>query len=306
VINNGIDRKSVRTAVPLAVLGAVFAASFFFLYADVLKKLVHDWSVDENYSHGFLVIPTALYLAWERKAQFARVLGSPNWAGLVAVLGSVALLIVGVLGAEVFTTEISLIGTIAGCVVFLFGWQALKVMLFPIAFLLLMVPIPAIIFNEITFPLQLLASRSAEIGLTMLQIPVLREGNVIHLANSSLEVAEACSGIRSLISLLTLGIMYGYFMEGRQWIRVYIALATVPVAIIANGFRVAGTGVAAHYIGRETAEGFFHTFSGWLVFISSALMLFLAHQLVLRLAQQRETIALAAAGAKMPVEPSSL
>ncbi len=296
---------NLRAIAPRVIPAAILLASFFFLYSGVLRKLVHDWSIDENYSHGFLVIPMALYLAWERKDQFAAAIGRSSWAGLAAVLGSMALLIVGILGAEVFTTEVSLIGTIAGCVLFLFGWRALGVMLFPIAFLLLMVPIPAIIFNQITFPMQLVASRSAEMGLSALQIPVLREGNVIHLANTSLEVAEACSGIRSLISLVTLGIIYGYFMEQRQWIRVYIGLATIPVAIIANGFRVAGTGAAAHYIGPETAQGFFHTFSGWLVFVSSVIMLFAEHQLVIRFVQQKPTLGLAAAsGAKMPIEPS--
>jgi len=259
----------------------VFILSFLGVYSKVLMKLIHDWSIDENYSHGFLIIPMAMYLAWERKRRFVATIGQPSLLGLLLVLASLAILIVGVLGAEVFTTEMSLIGTIAGSVLFLFGWRALKVMLFPIAFLVLMVPLPAIIFNQITFPLQLVAARWAETVLVGLHIPVLREGNVINLANTSLEVAEACSGIRSLISLVTLGIMYGYFMETKQWIRVCIGIATVPVAIFANGFRVAGTGVAAHYIGPEVAEGFLHSFSGWLVFLASISMLVIAHQLLL-------------------------
>jgi exosortase len=271
--------RTVKTRATI-VFALLPVASFLFLYRDVLRKLIHDWSVDENYSHGFLVIPMALYLAWERRERFAAVFGRPNSAGLLVVTASLCVLVAGVLGAEVFTTEISLIGTTAGSVLFLFGWRALRVMLFPIAFLLLMVPIPAIVFNQIAFPLQLLASKFAETIVMALGIPVLREGNVINLANTSLEVAEACSGIRSLISLLTLGIVYGYFLESRQWIRVYVGIATVPVAILANGFRVAGTGVAAHYIGPEVAEGFFHTFSGWLVFVAAAVMLFAAHRLV--------------------------
>lgn len=278
------------------------AAGFLFLYWNVLQKLVHDWSVDENYSHGFLVIPMAAYLAWERRGKFKRSIGRGSLWGLAAVLCSIALLIVGVLGAEVFTTEMSMIGTLAGMVLFLCGWRALHVMLFPIAFLVLMVPIPSIIFNQVAFPLQLMASQFAESGLAALHIPVLREGNVIHLANSTLEVAEACSGIRSLISLITLGIMYGYFLEDRQWIRVMIAFATIPAAILANGFRVAGTGAAAHYIGPEMAEGFLHTFSGWLVFVASVIMLFAAHRFLLRLARLRPS-AMVNPG-KLPVEPS--
>jgi exosortase len=122
--------------------------------------------------------------------------------------------------------------------------------------------------------LQLIASHVGVLPLSAAGIPVLREGNVIVLANSTLAVAEACSGIRSLVSLLTVGIVYGYFNDTRMAVRTIIALSTVPVAILANGARVAGTGVAAHFYGPAAAEGFFHTFSGWLVFIAAFLMLF--------------------------------
>ena len=143
-----------------------------------------------------------------------------------------------------------------------------------------MIPIPAIIFNEIAFPLQLLASRGAEYTLSAAHIPVLREGNIIVLANTTLEVAEACSGIRSLISLVTLAIIYGYFTDDRIWARVVLTLAAVPVAVAANAARVAGTGVAAHYYGPEAAEGFFHTFSGWMLFVVAFVMLFAIQKLL--------------------------
>jgi exosortase len=143
-----------------------------------------------------------------------------------------------------------------------------------------MIPIPAIIFNQVAFPLQLLASRFGEMALSLFQIPVLREGNVIILANTSLEVAEACSGIRSLISLLTLGIVYGYFCDSRLWIRVTLGVITIPVGILANGIRVAGTGIAAHFYGSEVAEGFIHTFSGWLVFVLAFIIIFLLHRII--------------------------
>jgi exosortase len=264
----------------LSALLVLPIASFLFLYREVFEKLVHDWSIDEDYSHGFLVIPIALYLAWERRGKFLAATQQPNLLGLIVAFGSIGLLLGGVLGAEVFTTEVSLLGTLAGSVLFLFGWSHLRVMLFPIAFLALMIPLPAIIFNQITFPLQLLASRFGESALTLAQIPVLREGNVIHLANTSLEVAEACSGIRSLISLLMLAVVYGYFTDARSWIRSVLAVATVPVAIVANGLRVAGTGVATHYFGPAAAEGFFHTFSGWLVFVSAFLILLFLHRVL--------------------------
>jgi exosortase len=202
--------------------------------------------------------------------------------GLVIVLGSLAMLIAGVLGSELFFTRVSMIGIAVGIVLFVLGWTHFRILAFPLAFLLLMVPIPAIIFNQIAFPLQLLASRFGESTLMMAEIPVLREGNLIILANTTLEVAEACSGIRSLISLLTLGIIYSYFTDERSWVRVVTALSTIPIAIIANGLRVAGTGVAAHYYGEEAATGFFHTFSGWLVFVVAFVMLFVVVQLLQR------------------------
>jgi exosortase len=151
-----------------------------------------------------------------------------------------------------------------------------------------MIPIPAIIFNQIAFPLQLLASRFGEVSLTACQIPVLREGNVINLANTSLEVAEACSGIRSLISLLTLGIVYGYFADSRVWVRVILALGTIPIAIAANGIRVAGTGIAAHYYGPEAAQGFFHTFSGWIIFVAAFIMMFIFYRVIALIAPVRK------------------
>lgn len=254
--------------------GAALFISFALLFRDVVIKLVSDWATDDNYSHGFLIVPLALYLAWERRQQLITARPQPSVFGLVVVLGSIATLIAGILGAELFLSRVAIVGVIAGTIVFALGWQHLRVLAFPVAFLLLMIPIPAIIFNQIAFPLQLFASQFGETALNAFSIPVLREGNVMILANTTLEVAEACSGIRSLVSLLTLGIVYGYFTDPRGWVRWSITLATVPIAIVANGLRVAGTGIAAHYYGPEAATGFFHTFSGWLVFVVAFGLLF--------------------------------
>lgn len=261
-------------------LAGVLLIGFGLLYRDVIAKLLHDWQHDDNYSHGFLIVPISLYFAWERRDRLAAAARTPSWLGVVLLLGSLATLVAGVLGAELFLTRVSIVGVVAGTVLFMLGWQHLRILTLPILFLLLMIPIPAIIFNQIAFPLQLLASRFGEVTLQVLHIPVLREGNVITLANTQLEVAEACSGIRSLISLLTLGIVYGYFVHPSAWVRTVIALATIPVAILANGLRVAGTGVAAHYYGPAAAEGFFHTFSGWLVFLVAFAMLFVIHRVI--------------------------
>ncbi|MFN7985589.1 MAG: exosortase A [Vicinamibacterales bacterium] len=258
----------------LVISGTVAAAAFVVLYWHVLLKLVGDWSRDENYSHGFLIVPLAMYFAWERRKTLASAAPAPSLAGLFVLAGSLALLVAGTLGAELFVSRISMLGTVAGIVLFAFGKEHLRILGFPIAFLFLMIPLPAIVFNQIAFPLQLLASRFGEMALQVLRIPVLREGNVIIMANTRLEVAEACSGIRSLISLLTLGITLGYFTDSRWLMRTMIAMATIPVAIFANGLRVAGTGIAAHYVGAAAATGFLHTFSGWLMFVLASLLLF--------------------------------
>jgi exosortase len=263
---------------------AIVLASLTLLYWNVIVKLVNDWSTDDNYSHGFLIVPLALYLAWERRHQVLALSLKPSPLGLLIVVASIAVLAAGTLGAELFLARISMIGVLVGAIVFLAGWQHLRVLVFPVAFLLLMVPMPAIIFNQITFPLQLLASQAGEFGLSALNIPVLREGNIIVLAHTKLEVVEACSGIRSLVSLLTLGIVYSYFVDDRAPVRWAISLSAIPVAIVSNAMRIAGTGVAAHYYGVEAAEGFFHSFSGWVVFVVAFAAILGVKQLVVQMA----------------------
>jgi len=235
----------------------------------VFVSLVMDWYHGDNYSHGFLIVPIAAYFAWERRDRLKAIAAKPSMLGLVVVLGSIAVLLAGILGSELFLTRISIIGALTGTVLFMLGWRHLRILAFPIGFLLLMIPIPAILFNQIAFPLQLLASRFGESAMSMADVPVLREGNVLILANTTLEVAEACSGIRSLVSLLTLAIVLGYFSDRRLWVRLAVALSSIPVAVVTNGIRVAGTGIAAHRFGAAAAEGFFHEFSGWLVFVAA-------------------------------------
>jgi len=267
---------------------AALAVCFGILFHNVIEKLVHDWYTDDNYSHGFLIIPVALYFVWERKNALKEASWKPSLWGLALVIGSAALVLVGTLGAELFLPRLAILGVIAGAVLFILGWNHFKILLLPICFLFLMIPIPAIIFNHIAFPLQLLASQFGEGILTLFQIPVLREGNVLQLANTTLEVAEACSGIRSLVSLLTLGIVYGYFFDSRNWARTTLTLGTIPIAIIANGIRVAGTGIAAYFFGEAAAQGFFHQFEGWVVFIAAFIMIFILHWIIRLIAPEHK------------------
>ena len=263
----------------LLVVGAIT-----LVFWQVFVRLFDAWMNDGNYSHGFLIIPIALYFVWERREKLQAAPMQPSWMGLVLMAGGIAVLLAGLWGSELFLSRIALLPVIAGIVLYVFGWAHLRILAFPIGFLFLMIPIPAIIFNQIAFPLQLQASRFGEWAIATAGIPVLREGNVLILAHTSLEVAEACSGIRSLVSLITLGIVYGYFMDTRTWVRVLIVASAIPVAIIANGARVAGTGMAAHWIGPEAAEGFFHEFSGWIVFLFAFAMILILQRIIVKFA----------------------
>jgi len=263
---------------------SLIAAAVLVVFWQVFVRLVDAWIVDGNYSHGFLIIPIALYFVWERREKLAAATSSPTWFGLVVLAGGLATLLAGLWGSELFLSRTALLPVIAGIVLFVLGWQHLRILWFPIAFLLLMIPIPAIIFNQIAFPLQLLASRAGAWAISAVGIPVLREGNLLVLAHTTLEVAEACSGIRSLVSLITLGIVYGYFMDSRTWVRALIVASAIPVAIVANAARVAGTGMMAQWIGPEAADGFFHEFSGWIVFLFAFLMILLIQRLITKLA----------------------
>lgn len=265
-----------------STLGTVLAlaAAMAWVYGGIMAGLARQWASDDNYSHGFFVIPLAVYFAWERRDALRRAKIRPGTAGLVVICASLLLLVAGRLGAELFLTRVSLVGVLAGTTWYVWGREHLRVLVFPLAFLLLMIPLPAIIFNQIAFPLQLLASRAGETVIAAAGIPVLREGNVLQLPGRSLEVAEACSGIRSLVSLLMLGIILGYFTERRTGARVLIALAAVPIAIVANAARVAGTGLASELVSPAAADGFFHTFSGWLMFVVAFAGLMLVQRLI--------------------------
>jgi exosortase len=249
-----------------------------WLYAPVLSHLVGQWVHDPNYSHGFFVPAFSLFVIWNERDRLRKLPFEPSWSGLLVLALGLVVLAAGILGAELFFSRVSLLLSIAGLLVLTCGWNYFRAVFFPWLFLLFMIPIPTIVFNEITFPLQLLASRAAAYALPLLGVPVLREGNIIQLPAMALEVAEACSGIRSLMSLATLAIIYGYLMEPRTALRVILALASVPIAVLANSLRIVGTGLLVQYWDPDKAQGFFHAFSGWLIFVVSLILLFLLHR----------------------------
>jgi exosortase len=248
------------------------------LYYRVAVKLVYDWYTIPDYSHGFLVPLFAAFLIWDKRKVLKATPIKQTWSGIAVVVFSIAVLTVGVYGVELFTARISFIMLVTGLIATLFGWAMVRELRFPLLVLVLAIPFPAILFNRITFPLQLLASRIASDILPFLGVPTLHEGNVIELPVMKLEVAEACSGIRSLMSLFTLAVFYGYFLERTTKRRVILALASIPIAVTANVARIVGTGLCVQYWDPEKALGFFHEFSGWVMFVVSLACLYLVHR----------------------------
>jgi len=248
-----------------------------WLYAPIVATLAVQWWQDPNYIHGFFVPAFSLLLLWEDRARLSTLPLKPSWSGLVILLFALLALTVGVLSSEFSLPRISLLLLISGMVVFLAGWEYLLAVSFPLAFLILMVP-SATIVNRVTFPLQILASKTASFLLTLAGVSVVREGNILLLSSGRLEVAEACSGIQSLFSLVTLAIIYSYLVETKVGMRILLALAAVPISILANALRISVTGLVLQHWGIERAQGTFHIFSGWLIFMSSLAILFLLHR----------------------------
>jgi exosortase len=303
----------------LAIAGALV-----FAYATVLAKLGHDWWTDENYSHGLLIPFIIGFIVWSQRERLAQSARRPAmWSGLLAVSTAMLALWAGTAGAELFVQRTSVVLILAGIVLYFWGFRPLRLMIVPLFLLLLAIPIPAIIFNKIAFPLQLFASRCAVSAMSMFDIPVLRQGNVIELMplgareTKKLEVVEACSGIRSLMTLVTLAVVFAYFTHPRDesgddsdnngngssssfigsavarlkqfgfWRSTIIVLSAIPIAIFTNALRVSGTGILARYYGTRVADGFFHTFSGWVIYVVAFLMLFGVGWLLDRVSQTR-------------------
>jgi exosortase len=258
------------------------------LYARVLAGLGLQWMNDANYSYGFSVPLFCGWVVWRERKQLAVAPIKPSSSGLIIIFLALLQLVLGVIGAENFLARTSLLFLLAGFLVYFRGWSTFRTLLFPWATLFLMIPLPVIIFNQVALPLQFGASWLAGGLLSVLGVPVLREGNVIHLPSLTLDVVEACSGIRSLASLLTLSVFFGYLFEPRISRRVLLFLCAIPIAVVANGFRIMGSGLLGEYWNPQKAEGFFHAFSGYLIFCVSIILLILVHTLLSRFSTVRK------------------
>ena len=271
-------RESVNSTATRISWGPIvwFGTLLVLCYFPVLRRLFDQWMSDEDMGHGIFVPVVAAYVIWQKRSELLALAPRTNWLGLAVVIWGSVQLLVGTLGAELFLQRTSFVIALIGLILLLCGAEITRKLAFPLFLLFFMIPIPGVIFNQITVPLQLFASRVAEESLMLIGIPVLREGNILTLPSQTLSVVEACSGIRSLLSLTFLALVYGWFFESRLWVRAVLFAASVPVAIIANSGRITMTGVVSEY-DPELARGVFHSVEGWVIFLISLALLIFVH-----------------------------
>lgn len=264
--------------VPIAWFGLLLVIANF----PILKHLVEQWASDEDVGHGFFVPVVAGFIAWQRRDEILSLELKPSWWGAAVMLWGVTQGYLGTLMAELFLQRTSVLISLVGLLLLIGGTRLIRVLLFPLLLLPFMIPIPAVIYSQLTFPLQLFASQVAESTLTLLNIPVFRDGNILHLASQDLSVAEACSGIRSLLSLTFLSLVYAYFFDRKVWMRWALLLGSIPLCILANSARVTLTGVLSE-VDTKLAQGFFHEAEGWIIFIADLVLLVGLHWAINRI-----------------------
>jgi exosortase len=258
---------------------AWFAILIFVGFYPTLVALVSQWATDEDVGHGFFVPLVAGYIAWQRRDHILSLDFKPAWWGAGVLLWALLQSYIGTLGAELFLQRTAALIAVVGVLLVIGGIPLVRALAFPLLLLPFMIPLPAVIYNQITFPLQIFASSVAEASLNLLGNPVLRDGNVLELANQRLSVVEACSGIRSLLSLTFLSLVYAYFFDRKIWMRWALFIGTIPIAILANAGRVSITGILSE-INTELAQGFFHSLEGWIIFLIALVMLVALHSLI--------------------------
>lgn len=254
-----------------------FGALLILCYAPILYRMGWQWANDENMGHGFFVPLVSGFIVWQRRDKLAALPLRTNYWGLALVLWAALQAIIATLGAELFTARLAFVIALVGSILFIGGTAWIRALAFPLLLLLFMIPIPAIIYAQLTLRLQMLASQLGETLIGWMGIPVLRAGNTLQLPSQTLDIAEACSGIRSLLSLGFLSLVYAYFMDKRVWMRWALLIATVPIAIGANGIRVALTGLFSE-VNPHLAQGMFHETEGYIVFIVALVALIVTHR----------------------------
>ena len=246
---------------------------FVLMYYNIVPFMVDQWYNDPNYSHGFIVPIIAGYFIYERREELMSAESAPASLGMVIILVGLLQLCVGYLAFELYTMRSSLIVLLAGLILFFFGMKVFRIQLLPVLYLFFMVPLPYIVYDSIAFPLKQLVAKYSVEALQLMGVIIIREGNILILPETTLEVADACSGIRSLVSLLALAAAFALITQKGTMKRVIMIIAAIPIAILTNGVRVMGTGILAQYWGAKAAEGFFHEFAGLAVFAVALMLL---------------------------------
>jgi len=262
--------QAVRTyfGESLLALGSIALA-----YGVLVPELVRDWFNDENASHGPLIPLISCYFIWRRREDLKNVQTSPSAWGLVLVFAGLVMLAAGSAGAEYFSMRLSIIPILAGSIMFAYGTGAARILALPLAFLAFMVPVPSVLYDSIAFPLKLFVTKVSAALLVGVGIPVLKEGNILMFPDITLVVADACSGMRSMVSLLALSVAFAFIFEFSKTAKAVIILSAVPIAIVTNILRVFITGVLVEYVSTKAADGFFHEFAGMSVFVLAMIML---------------------------------
>jgi exosortase len=263
-----LEKNTLFQLIPLAL-------AFLFLYYKAIAELITDWSINPNFSHGFLIPAVALYMVWYKKNELAQVAVEPAKTGILIILFGMLVHFIGNVGSELFLMRFSMIITLAGIIIYYAGYRMFRHLIVPVAYLIMMIPIPAILWNKIAFPLQLFAAKISAAAISMLSIPVFREGNILHLANTSLEVVDACSGIRSLTSLLALTGVFAFLAPVSRVKKWVLFFSAIPIAVAVNVIRLTITGGMAAWIGPETAHGFLHDMSGLIIFGAALVLVYI-------------------------------
>jgi len=263
---------------------SVITISFVLLFHEVLLKLVAIWETNPNYSHGYFIPFLAGLMIWLKRGEIFGVAIAPSltW-GVVFVLAGITQLFMGYLANVNFLSATSLIPVLLGISLFFWGTSVTRRLLVPVLFLIFMIPLPAIIWNQLAFPLSLMASKLSADFIHILGMPILREGNILYLPNVTLQVEEVCSGLRSLTTMFALSALVAYLSPLNRVFKLVVFLAAVPIAIAGNIVRLIATAILARHYGPVVAEGFIHDFSGWLIFVFGLIILLLLQMLLTRL-----------------------
>jgi exosortase D (VPLPA-CTERM-specific) len=281
------NRTPLRAPLQLAAAG-VLVLALLVVFHGTLQYLYFNWHREE-YSHGFLIPLISLYLLWSRRAALSRDLRGGAWSGLLVILLGLTVAFVGLGASIVGIDAYALIVVIAGCIVVVAGWRGLRTAAVPIALLLLMVPLPTFWYNNLSSELQLLSSQLGVLLIRLSGVSVYLEGNVIDLGSYKLEVAQACSGLRYLFPLMTLGAIIAYLFKGKLWTRWFLVLSTLPIAVLVNSVRIGAIGVLVDRFGPAQAEGLLHELEGWFMFMVCLGLLILEAKLLLRLSGDRRS-----------------